>query len=358
MVTPGLKRLFAGEGVGLIPLEAGADFLVRELRQAGERPVEIVVLGDGSELPAKKRPAERVVHASAPLELAFERRVDVEGYPFLRSHVLNGRAVWPMAMTLEWLAQGALHGHPGLVFHGLSEASVCKGVVLGDGRPAMLRVVYGKAARRGAEYVVPVELRGGPEGEVLHARAGVLLADALPAPEAGHPDPHVRPAARGPAELYEEVLFHGPDLQGILAAEGWSEEGIIVAAAAAPPPVQWMRQPLRQAWLSDPLVLDCVFQALVAWTFEVRGGPSLPCFVGSYRQYRRTFPRDGARLSVRITRVEGARILADADVRDHAGGLVARLRDCEMVMDAALGAAFRSNRLAVAAGPAVGGPRA
>ena len=45
MVTPALKKLFAQEGVGLIGLEAGAEYLVRELGTAQERSVEIVILG-------------------------------------------------------------------------------------------------------------------------------------------------------------------------------------------------------------------------------------------------------------------------------------------------------------------------
>src|SRR5204862_168661 len=41
MVTPALKRVFAAEGVGVIPLRAGADYFARELQQAGG-PVEVV----------------------------------------------------------------------------------------------------------------------------------------------------------------------------------------------------------------------------------------------------------------------------------------------------------------------------
>ena len=45
MVTPELKRLFADEGVGVIPLRSGADHLVREITTAGDNSVEVVVLG-------------------------------------------------------------------------------------------------------------------------------------------------------------------------------------------------------------------------------------------------------------------------------------------------------------------------
>ncbi|MFO0916986.1 MAG: SDR family NAD(P)-dependent oxidoreductase [Planctomycetaceae bacterium] len=47
MVTEALKPLFAQEGIGLIPLETGAQLLVHELEQPGaDRPVELVVLAE------------------------------------------------------------------------------------------------------------------------------------------------------------------------------------------------------------------------------------------------------------------------------------------------------------------------
>src|SRR5206468_873947 len=42
MVTPGLRKLFEAEGVGLIPLADGAAFLVNELNAAG-RAVEVEI---------------------------------------------------------------------------------------------------------------------------------------------------------------------------------------------------------------------------------------------------------------------------------------------------------------------------
>src|SRR5206468_5511092 len=41
MVTPGLQKLFESEGVGLIPLADGANFLLAELA-ATDQPVEVV----------------------------------------------------------------------------------------------------------------------------------------------------------------------------------------------------------------------------------------------------------------------------------------------------------------------------
>ena len=128
MVTPALKPLFAAEGVGLIGLEAGARYLVEEI-SAVDRPAEVVVLG-GESLPEGlvARPATiPKVAAHSTLKTVFERPLDLDAMPILRSHVIDGRAVVPMALMLEWLAQGALQRNPGLSFRGVDHLKVIKG---------------------------------------------------------------------------------------------------------------------------------------------------------------------------------------------------------------------------------------
>src|SRR5206468_689019 len=128
MVTPALQKLFQQEGVGLIPLEAGVNFLVRELCARDTQAVEVVVLG------ASPKPA----HATSRLTLAFERKLTLDEYPVLRSHVIDGRAVLPMALSAEWLAQGALHLNPGLVVQGFNELRILRGVFLDEGETVPL----------------------------------------------------------------------------------------------------------------------------------------------------------------------------------------------------------------------------
>src|SRR5262249_33997395 len=123
---------------------------------------------------------------TAALPVAFERVLDVAEHPVLASHVLDGRPVLPLALTLEWLAHAALHQNPGLAFHGVDGLRVLHGVVL-DGPPPLLRVAAGRAVKRDGLLVVPAELRGPrPDGrEIVHARAEVVLAaDLPPAPAA------------------------------------------------------------------------------------------------------------------------------------------------------------------------------
>jgi acyl transferase domain-containing protein len=362
MVSPALKKVFAQEGIGLIPLEAGANYLVEELRSPPGDAVEVVVLAVGAAHATeqnKPQPGPLTPQRCAPgldspmpsLPHAFERILERAAHPVLESHVLDSRPVLPTVLILEWLAHGALHQNPGLLFHGCNDLRILHGVILdGDAAPT-LQINAGKAVKRDGFFIAPAELRSmkADGRDVLHARAEIVLANQLPAaPHAATP-PSCRPYGRTPAEVYQNLLFHGPDLYGIEQIEGCGERGIIGRVSIAPPPGEWIQRPLRQRWLADPLVLDCSFQLMVVWSQERHGAPSLPCHLARYRQYQRAFPTAGVRVIAHVTRESDWHALADIDYLDECGQVIARLEGYECVIDPALRRAFGRQALAPAA---------
>jgi NAD(P)-dependent dehydrogenase (short-subunit alcohol dehydrogenase family) len=358
MVTTPLKDLFAKEGVDVIPLDAGAEYLLDELGQPADRAVEIVVLAsDLSAFHRQETPATILLGpTSAPqvdrsrdgLPTSFERDLSVDNFPVLRSHVLDGRAVLPMALIVELLAHGALHGNPGLVFHGFDGLRVLKGARVKADETRRLRVCAGKALRQDGIFCVATELQGNEANghDFLHARANILLTDTIRGAETERVlIPTSTPGAvLAPRALYD-LLFHGPDLHGVVQLEQCEPDTIVAVVSTAPPPTSWIRQPLRTAWLADPLVLDCAFHLMTFWSHQIHGAFSLPCHAARYRQFRRTFPRGTLRLVARITKVTGQTAEADIDFLDMDGHPVARLDGYECVLDAALTKAFRNNRL-------------
>ena len=361
MVTPALKALFASEGIATIPLRGGAEYLVDELRATAARPTEVVILGGGgpepdflgdaepaAELAAHPAAEAAELAPSSSLTSVFERVLDVESTPILRSHVMDGRPVLPMALMLEWLAQGAMTRHPGMAFAGVDDLRVLKGVVLRGANPETIRVLAGKAERQADRTVVPVELRGtlADGRDVLHARGSVVLADGpLAPPEAGATvDVGDLPAyGKSVRAIYRDVLFHGPGLQAIRQVDGCGDGGIVAEVAAAPSPAQWLARPLRQQWLTDPLAIDAAFQLMILWSVERLGAGSLPTFVGQYRQFRRSFPKDGVRVEIRVAESSPHKARASMTFRDAAGVVVAQIDHYECVIDASLQSAFRRN---------------
>ncbi len=342
MVNDGLKALFAKEGVGVIGLEEGGKFLADELA-AADGPAEVVAVSrpkktgpDISETPPAK--------GSKDLSRAFELKLSVADCPFLRSHVINGRAVVPTAIMAEWLAHAALHGNPGLLFHGFDGLKVYKGILLPGGE-YRLSAFAGRSAKKDGLFRVPAELRG-PGGE-LHAGAEIVLAASLPAAPAAAPDFPVKAYGRTPEKAYDGILFHGEDMRFITSVAGISEQGIIADAAASLPPASWMRGAPRDRWLADPAALDAAFQALILWTFDNSGACSLPNSAASYRQYA-AFPAGGARLAARVTRSAEHACAADIDFTDGEGRLIARMTGYESTVDPALNSAFARKELSKA----------
>jgi malonyl CoA-acyl carrier protein transacylase len=344
MVTPALKKLFAEEGVGVIGLKAGAEYLIQEIESVG--PVETVILGESENvlqtislnqtLPTMER---------GDLLLAFERDLSVSSYAFLKSHVMNGKAVLPVAVIIEWFAHGALHLNPGMQFHGFDDFRVLKGVTLKADENIHLRILAGKMIQKGDVVFVPVELRS---DELLHASAVMVLVDAY--------EKNVLPkleAVKGSyqfqkGEYYQNgQLFHGQHLQGITEVTHCSDQGIVANVNSAPSPSSWMQQPIRSSWLTDPLVLDSAFQMMILWSFEQNGIGSLPTAIARYRQYQRSYPKDGAKIIADVKEQTDHRANASIEFVDRKGELIALMDGYECVRDSSLQTAFKENDLSL-----------
>jgi acyl transferase domain-containing protein len=342
MVTPQLKKLFESEGVGVIPLKAGADYLLQEISQQG--PVEVVLLGSEPEMESEQT-ADAARNES--LHLVSALHINIEEYPVLLSHVMNGKAVLPAALIAEWLAHGAMHNHPGLSFIGFNDFRVLKGVIIEKDGSRDLQIMAGQTVMRGEEDHVHVELRS---GAIIHASADLVLGTSYPQRSANSTQSISGKYPFRNKEYYENGhLFHGEALQAIESITACSAEGISGQAVSAPIPSEWMSQAMRSSWLGDPMILDASFQMMILWSIQQSGAASLPTRIASYRQFQRQFPKDGARLNIHIEKASKHSATACIEIFDNKQILVARIEGYECVIDASLNEAFKRNILEVPA---------
>jgi NAD(P)-dependent dehydrogenase (short-subunit alcohol dehydrogenase family) len=340
MVTPSIKREFERQGVTLLPASDGAHSLMRELGRPADAPAEVVI--GGTLNPVKPEP---VLEKALPaLAMLFEREVDVENHPVLRSHVIDGKAVVPMALMAEWFGHGALHENPGLLLHGLEDLRVLNGIRLGA-ETRRIRVLAGKARRKNDFFEVDLELRNGAsEGrEILYSRARAILTE-----DYSRPPVYRLPEAlscnhypRSAAEIYDKILFHGAQLHGLRWVQCCTADGMVAEVAGAPDPAQWIAAPLRNSWLCDPLVLDSAFQMASLWCFEQRGCVSLPIHAAAYRQFRAAFPATGIKVALEVHAASESKMRGDFTFLDADGQVIARLTGYEAVMDPLLNRAFK-----------------
>ncbi len=353
MVNPALRKVFAQEGVSLIPLAAGAEFFINEFSVNGVKPVEVVVLG-----PAERKLEISNVIASVPsepksstaCEVVMKRTLSVKEYPVLKSHVLDGKAVMPMAMMIEFIGLTACHAHPGLNFIGFDDLKINSRLSLSEDESITVLMKAGKICRQMAQFFVPVQLcRQADDNEVIHAHANILLGNKYESSSANLNLPVMdRYPAKG--NIYRQGrLFHGEDLFGLEKIEGISVEGMAAWSRSAPAPSAWIENPLRSNWLADPLVLDSSFQMMILWSLEFDQVPSLPVAIGNYRQYRANYPAEGVKIDIRINQKVGALVYADMEFSDQQGQIVARIENYICSQNQSLIESFRHNKLTLIA---------
>ena len=340
MVSDGLKREFSRRGIGLIPVASGASAMVREMASMG--PVEVVMGGGLGHDP------RRVAPATPDLSAAVAHRIDLERYPVLDHHRLQGRPVVPLALITEWMAHGALHDNPGLRLAGLDNLRLIHGIKM-EAETLTVHFMAGRTSRNNGHFHVPVEIHGEGNGRPrIHAQATALLEESPAAAPVGIviEDIGLRPYSRSIEEAYDQVLFHGPPLHGIESVLGCCEKGIRARIRTAPSPTEWIAAPLRTRWIADPLVLDSAFQMAILWSDEIRSVRCLPSFIGAYRQYCRSFPAGSVEVALRVNQVTDRKLTGDVTVTDHKGRIAAVLTGFEAIMDPALASAFKPSRAA------------
>ncbi len=343
MVGEGLKKIFRQEGVGMIPLHAGSEYLAREIQSGPTDAVEIVVSAGTPKALSKEE-------SPAALNLALERTLDLSQHPYLSSHIIGGHAVLPFAMMAEYLAYGTLCQNPGLQFIGFENLRLLNGVIFDGEESQTIGIYTGKIRKRGAEYLVAGELMGRQDSpdRKIHARGEVLLAEGYPPPAASNPgmaNPSFHAYPHEFQEIYHQILFHGPQMQCIQRVEGFSDAGISAWIKPSPSPAEWSEQPLQKSWISFPWLLDAAFQLLILWSFERHQAQSLPVFISTYRQFHKALPQGPVRVLASVADHGEHLVRADIEFFDEQGALLSRMEGYECVVDASLNQAFRLNHL-------------
>lgn len=351
MVSAGHKAIFEKEGIALIPLASGAEHLLSELAANQDKglPAEVLVVGG-------PLPADLIREDTAPVpaprsELPVLRRsVSVAACPILADHVLKGKAALPVALMMEWLAQAALHRHPGLVFHGLDRFQVLKGLTLAGQEEQQLEIFVTAAERDTGTTRAEARLVSSLDGRrQTHAVAHCLLVSQLPV---SHVVPFIIPGEefpRSPDQLYAEWLFHGPGLRTLRQVEQHSTRVLTARLTPAPPPKEWLRNPWRGQWLCDPLALDGGFQLAIVWTQWHRSIPCLPTSFGCYRQYVRHFSGTEVDVRLEVESCTETKLRGRLTWLTPAGQVVAEMTDYEAILDAGLTAVFRDRVLKLSA---------
>ncbi len=287
MVNPSLKKEFQRKGIDLIPVNAGAACLTREMAAAKPAAVEIVI--GGGLTPEKGKD-----HLPSPKHYTrvLTRNVSTGQVPILDAHIIDGRPVVPFALLIELMAHGAEKNNPGLVFAGMDNMRLLKGVRLPADGPSDtgidLTLKVTKCTPEDDGYGCSGILTSTcGQQEIRHAAGTCILASSLPEPPVLSKTitMDLHEPSLTITQAYGQVLFHGKDLECITRIKGVSAKGIEVFALTAPEIEKWYKTPHSKFWTIDPMLLDAAFQAAILWTWETKKQVCLPSFLAGLRLY-------------------------------------------------------------------------
>ena len=270
MVTPALKARFEKLGVPLIGLSAGAKMLVDELGQAAGDDVELVLGGEPRPEALASEPGK------GSEERALEVLIDRDAFPAISSHVVKGTPVLPAVMAIELFARAARARRGDLEVSAVRDVKVLRGVRLARYEQGGDRfTVTSRLVTNGSSATYEMSLVG--EGGVKHYSAKIEMEPRFTS-SASVTEPALGALTPWNDIVYGDVLFHGPMFHAIRALDGKSERGISGTLVGLRE-LGWSE---REAWESDPALLDGGLQLAVLWVKHALQGASLPTSIGAY----------------------------------------------------------------------------
>ncbi|MFA5904098.1 MAG: SDR family NAD(P)-dependent oxidoreductase [Desulfobacula sp.] len=280
MVNDSLKKDFLKKGVALIPLKKGAKQLLIEMGNKNGTDPEVIIGGLVSETEKKSKEPK----LSTAMTFTFGKK----SVPVLQSHKINGEPVVPFALIMECHAKASEKNNPGLVFSGMDDMRLLKGIKPGN-EEIQVHVNLGKCRPEGTKWVIPSNTASeNHDGNAfIHSSCSIILRDSRPTPPILSKSAfmELRPYSLSTEEAYSCVLFHGTELQSIKSINGYSEKGIEITTTLSPVPDQWFKNYPGSKWIIDPMMLDAAFQAAILWSHEKTGQVCLPSFIANLRLY-------------------------------------------------------------------------
>ncbi|HET7035096.1 MAG TPA: beta-ketoacyl synthase N-terminal-like domain-containing protein [Thermomicrobiaceae bacterium] len=282
--------------------------------------------------------------------LTARRTIDLDEDRYLRDHTLGREVartdpallalpVMPLTMSLEILAEAAAALLPGRRVIGLRDVRAFRWLACDQPRQT-LEVSAARLAGSGDEDRVLVRLRNLTEDAASVSpqaspvlEATVILAGAYPSAPAprsaslSDATPYSLPAA----QLYREIMFHGPSWQGVSAMRETSPGGALAELRVLP----WdelLRGDPAPAFVLDPVVLDAAGQVIGFWTAErlAAGKIIFPFHLEALEVYGPQRPSGERLVCVAAIQLEGEHLVrSDIDVIDADGALWLRLTGWE-----------------------------
>ena len=327
MVTPELKRAFADRGIEVIPVAVGTRMLVDEFLQP-DQAVQTVV---GNGLAGVQTPLDATLR-----HYQIHRKLTEIANPFLRDHIIAGRAVLPTTCALAWMANLAEQLYPGYQATRFADLRVLKGIVFDDTLADEYVIELRELSKQG-QVVFEVKIFSQDKGRAryhysvqitltkVETRHALSLLPAISLPNLAKNNPIAG------ASLYQnKALFHGPLFQGVTEVLSYSRDHLTMACRL--PKLRDQEQGQFALQTVNPFMTDVMLQSMVVWVSKFHEAGSLPlsCQQG---EYLRPLPFETPfYVTLTVRESNDMNLTADIVACDEQGQLYARLMGAKVTI--------------------------
>jgi len=356
MVTPELKRLFAARDIAVIPVDVGTDLLANELAQ-NSRAAQLVV--GGALLPPAREPSGDLRN------YRLHRTLTLDANPFLRDHVIGGKAVLPTVCAAGWMVNACEAMYPGYVMARVDDYRALKGIVfdetLADGYLLELRELSKSSEELRFDALISSEFNGRPR---YHYKAQITLrCEQADRRISGSADRRIGESQTtnnalritdyglrntqctltGEALYNDRTLFHGPSFRGVEEVLEISEQGLTLRCCLPEVPPEVQGQFPVQSF--NPYLTDVQLQSLLIWAKRTRGVVGLPLRIQRAEQFRQMRFDEPLYVTLTVQSISDHSLVADVAVCDEAGALCSQVIGAEITLSERLLGLFEQNQL-------------
>ncbi len=324
MVTPELKKEFARRGIDIIPVEAGTQMLVNELRSSYHDTTQVVI---GSPL----KPPAAILDPELR-SYRIRRKLTLEGNPFLQDHVIAGNPVLPATCAVSWISDTCEKLYPGYKAFSNTDFRVLKGITFNETLANEYIVDLQETSKNldahEVDFIGKIWSKT-PEGKIIyHFSAQVKLLRDIPPPPIYESlnleeDNIITTTGKYFYQTGESALFHGSAFQQIRRVININQEKITTECFWHEIDIQKQGQ-FRYYWLNG-FTTDLSTHGLWIWLHHFHQEICLPGQLGRYEQFAKTPCNEIFYVSCEVKDKTQSSVTADFFVHDKQGKIYSQL---------------------------------
>jgi hypothetical protein len=339
MVTPALKQYFAERNIPVIPIEEGAQLLIRELEapHISDAAAQVII---GGSLQAPPGTPDSTLRS-----YRIGRRLTLQANPFLLHHVIGDHAVLPAVCGIAWTINACEQLYPGYTFHRYRNYKVLKGIVFDESLADTYMLEVKELAKDQDEitFEVLVWSETPDNRKRFHYSGEVTLCQQAPEAPLYNPVDLTDNQIVTGEHLYETgMLFHGPFFRGIERVLNIDEHRLTMQCRAPVVPPEGQGQFPIQTF--NPYHADVEIQCMVVWVRHYYDMACLPLRMGVAEQFRAIPPETPFYVTMEVLSSSESKLVTNVYAHDEQGRLYMRILEAEVTNSARLNSLFLKGR--------------